>query len=153
MEILYSWEFDDTKSRWTYWYIIALSIIIWIVIWGFVTWQYWMSLLILLVSGLFYYIENNSDDIVKIIVTDTWIQVWKKFFEYTKIEKFGFIFNWENPFILRLYLLNALPLRNLDLNINKENYYTLKDILPWFLTQDEKLKLTVTDKITNKLKL
>lgn len=152
METLYSWEFDDNKERWAYWYIIALSIMIGIVIWGFLTKQYWMSFIILLVSGLFYYIENNSDDTIKVILTDVWIQVWLNFYEYQKIEKYTYIFDWDTPFYIRL-VINKMPLKSLDLNINKDNYNNLKNILPNYLMEDTKGELSFIDKLIHKMKL
>lgn len=152
METIYSWDFEDNKDRGAYWYIIALSLMIWIVIWGFITKQYWMSFIVLLVSGLFYYIENNSEEIINVSLTDVWIQIGKNFYEYQKIEKYTFIFDWDNPFYLRI-VINKMPLKSLDLNINKDNYNNLKNILPNYLTEDSKGELSFIDKLIHKMKL
>lgn len=152
MEILYTWEFEDIKDRWPYWYIIALSIIVWIVVWGFLTGQYGMSFVILFVSWLFYYIENNSDDIINVSLTDLWVQIWKNFYEYSKIEKYSFINEWENPIFLRL-VVNKASLKNIDLKINKNIFLELKNILPNFLEEDQKWEMSFIEKLIHKLKL
>lgn len=152
MNNIYTWEYDDSKDRWPYWYIIALSIIVWIVIWWFITWQYWMSFVVLFVSGLFYYIENNSEDNIEIILTDLWFQIWKNFYEYAKIEKYTFIYEGDIPVLLRL-VVNKASLKNIDLKIDKEIFYELKDILPNYIQEDAKWELTFMEKLIHKLKL
>lgn len=152
MNIIYTWEFEDNKDRGAYWYIIALSIIVWIVIWGFLTRQYWMSFVVLFLSGLFYYIENNSEDIIKVLLTDSWVQVGQNFYEYSKIEKYTFIYEWENPIFLRL-VVNKVSLKNIDLKIDKNTFLELKNILPNYIEEDTKWELSFLEKVIYKLKL
>lgn len=152
MNILYSWEFEDKKDRWPYWYIIALSIIIWIAIWGFMTGQYGMSFVVLFISGIFYFIENNSEDIVNVILTDVWVQIWKNFYEYTKIANYSYIYEGDKPILLRL-VINKVSLKNMDLNIDNEIIQNLKNILPNYMEEDTKWELSVMEKLIHKLKL
>lgn len=152
MNIIYAWEYEDNKNRWPYWYIIALSIIVWIVIWWFLTRQYWMSFVVLFVSGLFYYIENNSEDNIKVQLTDIWVQIGQNFYEYSKIEKFTYIYEWEKPVLLRL-VVNKVSLKNIDLKIDKNTYLELKNILPNYIEEDAKWELSFLEKLINKLKL
>lgn len=152
MNILYSWEFEDKKDRWPYWYIIALSIIIWIAIWWFMTWQYWMSFVVLFISWIFYFIENNSEDIVKVTLTDIWVQIWKNFYEYTKIANYSYIYENDTPIFLRL-VINKVSLKNMDLDIDQKIIQDLKDILPNYMEEDTKWELSVMEKLIHKLKL
>lgn len=152
MEVLYSWEFEDTKDRWPYWYIIALSIIIWIAIWWFMTGQYGMSFVVLFISWIFYFIENNSEDLVKITLTDLWIQIWKNFYEYTKITSYSYIYENEVPIFVRL-VINKVSLKNMDLNIDQEIIQNLKNILPSYMEEDTKWELSLMEKLIRKLKL
>ena len=103
-EIIYNWEFDDKKNRWSMWYIIAFSIIIGIVIWWFLTMQYWMSFIVLLIAWVSFYIENNSDDKVEITLSTLWIKIWNSFYDYSKILSFSIIYNQENAMYLRLFI-------------------------------------------------
>lgn len=152
MNNIYSWEFEDNKNRWQYWYIIALSIIIWIVIWWFITGQYGLSFIILLVSGLFYFYENNSEDIIKIALYDLWLKIWDNFYEYAKIEKYTFIYNWDIPIYLRL-VINKVSLSHIDLKINKAIMLELKEILPNYIEEDSKWELSFIERLMHKLKL
>jgi hypothetical protein len=42
--------------------MIALSVVIGLVVWGFMTKQYVMSFLIILITGISFFIENNSEE-------------------------------------------------------------------------------------------
>lgn len=150
--MLYSWTFPDDKGRWQLWYIIVLSIIIWLVIWWFLTKQYWMSFIILLLSGLIFYIENNSEDIINVEINELWIKVSEYFYDYSKIDSYTFIYEWENAVILRLNLQKKW-IKIIDLKIDNTVVLELKQILPNFLKENEKEDFSFTDKIIRMLKL
>lgn len=151
-EILYSWKFNDEKNRWKMWYIIAISIVIWSSIWWFFTKQYWLSFIVLLVAWLYYFIENNSQDLVKIEITNNWINIDWKFYDYSSIDSFWFIYRNENPIWLRLNL-NKKWLRFLDLKITRNNLNYIKNILSKNLEETDKIDLTLSEKFINLLKL
>ncbi len=150
--MLYSWTFPDEKNRGQLWYIIVLSIIIWLVIWWFLTKQYWMSFIILLLSGIIFYIENNSNDNVKIDINELWIKVDDFFYDYSKIESFTLIYEWENAIVCRLNLQKKW-IKQLDLKIDNTVALELKQILPNYIKENEKEDFSFTDKIIRILKL
>lgn len=150
--ILYSWKFDDNKNRGSMWYIVALSVVIWLAIWWFLTKQYWMSIIILLIAWVFYYIENNSDDEINVIINELWIKIWSSFYDFSKIDSYSFIYNWENAVFLRLEL-NKKWLRVLDLDIDNTIALNLKWILTNYLTENPKGELKFVEKIISLLKL
>ncbi len=67
---LYKWTFHTKKDRGHLWYIIAFACVIGLVIWGFLTSQYGMSFVIILLAGVTFYIENNSEDSVEIVISE-----------------------------------------------------------------------------------
>jgi len=150
--MLYSWTFPDLKNRWQLWYIIVLSIIIWLVIWWYLTEQYWLSSIVLLISGLIFYIENNSSDSINVEVTELWIKVSEYFYDYSKIDSFSFIYEWENPVVLRLNL-NKKWIKVVDLKIDNNIVLELKEILPHYIKENEKEDFSFTDKMIRILKL
>lgn len=152
MEILYNWEYKDKKDRSSTWYIVALAIIIWLVTWWILSKQYGMSLIILLVSGIFYFIENNSEEDVKVTITDLWIQVGQNFYDYSKINGFNYIYEWSNPVFLRLSI-NKTGLKIIDLDVNEKNVIDTREILGNFINEDSKWELNIIEKLINKLKL
>jgi len=151
-EGLYTWSFPSKKNRSGTWYIIALSIVIWLVVWWFFTKQYWMSFIILMIAGLYYFIENNSDDEVFVEITSLWIKIWNSFYDFSSIESYFFIYNGENAEIMRLNL-NKKWIRVLDLIVNNDITIDLKNILPDYLKEWEKQDLTLQEKFIRLLKL
>ena len=153
MEVLYSWEFNTEKNRWKNWYIIAISILLWITIWWILTKQYWLSFIVLLLSWVFYFVENNSDDKVKIVISNLWIQVWKNFYEYWKIKNYSYIYVWNIPYFLRLNI-NKAWLKHIDLKINEKIFLDLQSFLSSYLLEDlDWWKLSFSEKLVEKLKL
>lgn len=151
-ENIYSWEFDDNKNRWTLWYIIALSFVIWISIWWFFTKQYWMSFIVLLIAWLVYFVENNSEDLVKVIITNLWVKIAWVFYDFTGIESFWIVYKWEDPILLRLNL-NKKWLRNIDVKIDSTIVKDIKNVLLDYIKEIPKIELTFSEKMIKLLKL
>jgi hypothetical protein len=151
-DIYYTWKFEDKKNRSSLWYIIALSIVIWLAIWGFLTKQYGMSFIVLLIAWLTYFIENNSDDEIEVKIWELWMKIWESFYEYSRINSYSIIYDKENAVFLRLNM-NKKWLNNIDLIINNTVISELNKILPQFLEEDPKWELSLSEKIIHLLKL
>ncbi len=149
---LYSWTFDDRKNRWYMWYIIALSVVIWLTIWGFLTRQYGMSFLFILIAWVTYFVENSSEDDIIVTVTDLWINVSNVFYDFSRINSYCFIYENDNAVYLKL-MLKRKWLWLINLKIDNDVVSNLKQILPDFLEEDGKQDLTFTEKLINFLKL
>ncbi len=150
--MLYSWKFTDIKERGQLWYIIVLSIIIWLVIWWFITKQYWMSFVIILLTGIIFYTENNSSDEINIKITELWIKIEMNFYDFSKIDSFTLIYEWENAVLLRLQL-NKKWIKIIDLKIDNTVALKLKEILPNFIKENKKEDLSFIEKIIRILKI
>lgn len=150
--MLYSWKFTDIKERGQLWYIIVLSIIIWLVIWWFITKQYWMSFVIILLTGIIFYTENNSSDEINIKITELWIKIEMNFYDFSKIDSFTLIYEWENAVLLRLQL-NKKWIKIIDLKIDNTVALKLKEILPNFIKENKKEDLSLIEKIIRILKI
>lgn len=152
-EIIYTWSFSNDKNRWPLWYIIALSIVIWLVVWWFLTKQYVMSFLIILITWVYFFVENNSEEITSIYIQNLWINIWNSFYEYTKFQSFNVIYTWNEARILRLVLKNNVWVKFIDLSIDNNVASILKEILPNFITEDDKTEISFSDKLIKFLKL
>jgi hypothetical protein len=150
--IHYTWKFNDEKNRGTLWYIITLSIVIWLVIWWFLTKQYWMSFIVLLIAWLTYFIENNSPEQIEVNISELWIKIWNSFYDYSKIDSYTFIYTWENANVLRLHF-NKKWLRYIDLPITNNLVSDLKWILSDFIEENSKGELSFSEKLIKILKL
>lgn len=149
---LYNWEFNGEKDRSSTWYTIAISIVIWLVIWWFMTKQYGMSFVILLISGIFYYLENNSEETINVDITQLGIRVGQKFYDYGNIGSYTLIYAWNEAVYIRLNLLKKW-IRFIDLHIDNEIAKQLQNILPNFVTENGKQDLSLSDKIIAWMKL
>lgn len=150
--ILYKWSFIDKKERTSLWYIIVLSIVIWLVIWWFITKQYWMSFVILIVVWLSYFLENNSDDEIFIEISDLWVKISESFYDFWTIESFTFIYSWESASLVR-FNLNKRGIRYVDLKVNNNIVSDLKWILPNFIQENPTEELSFMEKVIKILKL
>ena len=150
-EVLYSWNFSTKKNRWKFWYTIALALVIWIVIWWFIMKQYWLSFVVMIIAGIYLFIENNSEEKVDVKVSELWIFINTSFYEFTKIVWYSIIYDESEPILLRLYLKTGIKI--LDLDINLEIAKNLKNILAKYLEENINWKLTFWDKIIRMLKL
>lgn len=148
-DLIYNWSFSSEKQRGNLWYIIALSIIIWLVVWGFFTRQYIFSVLIILVTWVYFFVENNSESLITVQVTNLWIKVNNFFYDFSKIENYSIIYSWENAIFLRL----ELGKKDLNLQIDNDIALNLKQILPNFLNENKNWELTFNEKIIKLLKL
>lgn len=151
-DIIYSWSFSNDKNRWSMWYIIALAIIIWFVVWWFLSRQYIFGALIILITWVYFFVENNSQDNVEVSISNLWVKVNNFFYDFSKIESYSIIYNWDVAVILRLSLIKRW-LKNLDLQIDNNTALDLKSILPNYIKEDEKAELSFNDKLIKILKL
>lgn len=151
-EIIYSWVFSNDKNRWSLWYVIAFSVVIWMVVWWFLTKQYVMWFLIILISWVSFFIENNSEENNSVYVTELWIKINNTFYDYSKISSYTFIYDWDNATFLRLVLIKKW-IKYVDLDIDNNIVLELKHILPNFIKEDENWELSFIDKLIKILKL
>lgn len=149
---LYSWSFKNTHERSQTWYIIALACVIWLVIWGILTRQYGMSFVVLLIAGVFYFVENNAEEEIIVSITELWINVWGNFYDFSRIQSFAILYDKNEAKVLRLKT-NKKTLKTLDVDIDNEIAANIQAVLPNFVRQDEKWEFSFTDKVIRASKL
>jgi hypothetical protein len=108
--------------------------------------------LIILITGISFFIENNSEENITVTLNQLWIKINNSFYDYSKIASYTFIYDWEFAVILRLHLLNKW-IKVVDLQVDNSITIDLKQILPNFINEDEKAELSFTDKLIRWLKL
>lgn len=152
-DLLYSWSFDSRKNRTTSWYVIVLSIAIWLILWWFLSKQYWMSFVIIILVWLIFYIENNSNDIVDVALLDTWVKVDSNFYSYSNIISYTIIYENDNAVLLRISTANKVGSRNIDIWIDNDTIKNSKPILDNFLEENNREQLKFIEKLIRLLKL
>lgn len=150
--ILYSWNFEDKKDRSALWYIIALACVIGLAIWGFLTQQYGMSIVVMLVAGFFYFLENNSEDRVQIAISDLGIFVQNNFYDYAQIGGYNLVYDGNQAIYLRLHMKRR-GISFMNLKINTAIASDVRPLLAPYIEENAKQDVTLLEKITHLLKL
>lgn len=151
-EILYAWQYSDTKVRWKLWYTIAFSIVLWLVIWWLFTKQYWFSFVLILACWIYLFISNNSSEVINVELTENWLQVENSFYDFWRIDSYSIVYDWELAVLLRLKL-NKKWSQDLELRVDNDIARILKTVLPNFLAENSDNELSASDKLINFLKL
>ena len=150
--VLYTWNFEDKKDRSALWYIIALSFVIGMIIWGFITKQYGMSFLFMLLAGIVFYIENNAEDEISVEVTPLGMRIWAKFYDFSRITSFAFMYDGDQAIYLKLRIRQrGIPI--VQLKVNNAITSELRPILSQYVEEDGKEELGFLDKLIHILKL
>lgn len=153
VNLLYSWSFNSKKHRWIMWYSIVLSVAIWLIIWWFLSKQYWMSFVLIILIWLVFYVENNSEDIIPVNITDTWIKIENNFYPFSNITNYTIIYENENAILLRIYLDRKIWVQYIDIQIDNSIVNDLKNILSNFLEENNKWELSFGEKLIRILKI
>lgn len=149
---IYEWSFSDSKNRWKLWYILAISVILWLTIWWIFTKQYWLSFIVILLAWISLFIENNSSETIEVKINELWIKIWEYFYDFKSIDNYSFIYSGENAIFLRL-TLNKKWIKKIDLKIDNYICSKLKNILNQFINEEKWWELTFSEKMINLLKL
>ncbi|MDD3793367.1 MAG: hypothetical protein PHI37_01025 [Candidatus Gracilibacteria bacterium] len=149
---IYEWSFSDSKNRGKLWYILAISVILGLTIWGIFTKQYGLSFIVILLAGISLFIENNSSETIEVKINELGIKIGEYFYDFKSIDNYSFIYSGENAIFLRL-TLNKKGIKKIDLKIDNYICSKLKNILNQFINEEKGGELTFSEKMINLLKL
>ena len=151
-ELYYTWNFQDTKQRSPMWYIIALSLAWWLIIFWFLTKQYGMSVVLLLIVGLYFFLENNADDEISVQITNLGIWVQWNFYDYSRIESFRFVYDGPEAIYLRINIKKSW-IKHMNIRVDNDIVANIRPILSEFIQEDAQSDITLLEKIIHNLKL
>lgn len=149
---LLSWSYDDSKNRSQMWYMIAGTIAIWLIIWGFITGQFGMSIVIMLIIGIMFFIENNSEDHVGVEIQELWIKIQNNFYDYGSISSFKIVYSGDRAIYLRIFTKKR-GLNILNIKIDTEHARQARGILVNYIKEDEQWKISMLERMIHLLKL
>lgn len=150
---MFSWEFNSKKEKSGSWYITAIVIALWLIIWWYFSELYIMSIVIIMVVWVYFLVENNSPDTINISIDENWILISETFYDYPKIESFAIIYDKNIPLFLRLRLTTRW-LKLIDIPLDSSiNSWDIRNFLLWYIEEDAKSELSTSDKLINYLKL
>lgn len=151
-EMYYTWNFQDTKHRSPMWYIIALSLAWGLIIFWFLSKQYGMSIVLLLIIGLYFFLENNTDDEVSVQITNLGINVQGSFYDYSRIQSFRFIYDGGEAIYLRINIKKSW-ISSMNIRVDNDIVANIRPILVQYIEEDAKSEITLLEKIIHTLKL
>ena len=151
--ILYSWQFSDKKNRWAIWYSLSVAIAIWIIAWWFLQKQYWISIVTIMLIWLFFYMENNSTDIIPVSITEEWVHVLDSFYSFSNIKSYSIIYDNDKAVLLRLQISKKIRTLFSDIPLDNANVNEVKNVLSNFIEEDKKWELWFVEKLIKILKL
>jgi len=111
-----------------------------------------MSFVVLLVAGVAFFVENNSEDHVNVRVSDLGIKVGDKFYDFSRINSYTFMYSGENAILMRLSL-NQRGIKMIDLKIDNSIASELKSILLNFIEENPQKDMSFVDRMIHFLKL
>ena len=106
----------------------------------------------MLVAGIFYFIENNSDENILVRLSTLGIEIQNNFYEYPSMQNFCIVYDGKIPVLLRIYLKKrAIPV--LDIKISSEDASEIQNILSRFIEQRENSEISFSEKLIHFLKI
>lgn len=111
-----------------------------------------MSIVVMLVVGFFYFLENNSEDQVQVVISELGISVQNNFYDFSRIAGYSLVYNEDQAIFLRLHLKKK-GISFLNLRIDNAIAAQLRSFLPNFIEENAKQEITFLEKISHILKL
>jgi hypothetical protein len=149
---MYEWEFATKRPKSPLWYIIAASVALALVVWGFFIGLYAMSVVVVLFAGVYLLYENNFSDTTRVIFSDNDIRVGNERYEYARVLRFGVVSLAGQPIFLRFFVKGTLG-STLDIPVpdQGEMLAEIREYLATKLPQDETMAFSDTEKILYRL--
>ena len=111
---MFNWQVPGRKNHSPRWYIMAGIFALSLAIWGIFTQIYALSVVVVILCGVYIMLENNAPDVVEAIVNENGIGIGEVFYDYGQIEDFTLVFNGQEAESIRLKLKKS-NLRTMDI--------------------------------------
>lgn len=149
---LIEWSYEDSKNRGPIWYTIALSILLGLIIWGILSGQYGLSFAVMLVGGMYYYFDNDEDELTRVAINERGIGVQNRFYDFGKIAGFFLIYSGDQAVYLRL-ILKKNTIKQLDIRVDNSIAQELRETLASYIPESEQQDISMVDRLIMLLKL
>jgi hypothetical protein len=101
---MYHWQFSSSIQRSKEWYIIALIIVLFLVVYGILQELYIMSIVAFLFAGVYILIENNASPVSTVDIDDKKIQVNSTIYNFDSIDRFTLLMSGGEHSMLRIFM-------------------------------------------------
>lgn len=96
--------------------------------------------------------ENNSEERIKVDITDLGIRVQNIFYDYSRIHSYSLVYSGDQAVYLRL-ILKKRGIGFINLRIDNSIAGDIRSILPDYIEENPKQEISFIEKITHLLKL
>lgn len=150
---MYHWQFASRNERPQSWYIVALVVVVFLVIYGIVQWLYMMSVVAFLFAWVYIMKENNAAPLTDVNVTENGIQVQDTFYEYSQIASFAILYDQEIAKMLRFSVKKWIT-SLIDIPITQDvNPAELRNILLKNISENPDAEFTKSDRMIQAMRL
>ena len=111
-----------------------------------------MSIVLLLIVGLYFFLENNADDEITVQITNLGIWIQWNFYDYSRIESFRFVYDGSEAIYLRINIRKS-GIKHMNIRVDNDIVANIRPILTEFVQEDAKSDVTLLEKIIHNLKL
>ncbi len=150
---MYHWQFASRHDRPQSWYIVALVVVLFLVIYGIVEGLYMMSVVAFLFAGVYIMKENNAAPLTSVEITDAGIQVAETFYDYGQLVSYAILYDGSVARMLRIHMKKWItPLIDIPLTTDV-NPVALKSYLAQYIPENPHAEFTRSDKVIQAMKL
>jgi hypothetical protein len=149
---MFNWQVPGRKNHTAKWYITAGIFALSLAIWGIFTQIYALSVVVVILCGVYIMLENNAPDFVDAIANENGIGIWEVFYDYGQIENFTIIFHGQVAEALRLKL-KISNLRTMDIPLIDTPVADIRAFLLGYLPEGEGIELGFVDKMIDRMGL
>ena len=150
---MFHWTTQTKREHSTTWYIVAGITVISLAIWGFLTQIYALSVVIVILAGVYLLIENNAPDTAEAIVNEDGVGIGGIFYDYGQIEGFGLVFDGPKAKFLQI-ILKKKGFQMIQIPFSQDvNPSELRAFLQIYLPESEKQEIGLSERIADRLGL
>ena len=146
---MFIWQVPGRKNHSAQWYMIAGIFCVSLAIWGVFTQIYALTVVVILLAGVYIMLENNAADSVEAIINENGIGIGEGFYDYGQIEDFAFLFEGKTAQSIRIRLRKN-SLRTIDIPLLDMPVDELRAYLLGYLPEGAGVELSFIDRMIEK---
>lgn len=151
---MFEWIIAWRKNHSSQWYMAAGIVTISLIFLGIYMQIYALSVVIVLLAGVYVMLENNWPEEIVIQISEIGINIGNQMFDYGQIEDFSLIFDSNIPRQLKIRLKSkGLKSMEVDLSTFDYNIADLRAFLLNYIPEGEAGEITMTERIADRLGL
>lgn len=154
---MFEWIVPGRKNHSASWYTIAGIIALSLSIWGIFSGIYALTVVVIIMSGVYVLMENNAPDTTEAMINQNGVKIGDVFYDYGQISSFEIIFQQEVPKYLRMSLKKN-NLKTIDIPVDMLGEFGIdigdvRSFMLQYIPEGEGAEVTLVDRIIERLGL